>query len=46
VYENLTRDVGSLRDSSAANRGFPADDLQRWDDGPALTLKISGGPEP
>jgi hypothetical protein len=43
VCQNLARDVFLLRSFSAANRSFPADDLQRSDDAPSRTLKISGG---
>jgi hypothetical protein len=45
VCQNLARDVGLLRSFSAANRSFPADDLQRSDDAPSRTLKISGRQE-
>jgi hypothetical protein len=41
VCQNLARDVFLLRSFNAANRSFPADDLQRSDDAPSLTFKLT-----
>ena len=44
VCQKLARDVVPLRSFSAANRSFPADDLQRTDDAPSITLPITCSP--